>query len=158
MICNKCGANCAEGDKFCISCGATLTEVNSMPQQPSVQNDINQQPNVPPQQQYYYQQPYNYNQPMYQMPQPQQPVDNGNGFAVASLVLGILSIFCIPPIISSLLAIIFGALAKSKGNKGGMPIAGIVCGIIGLVIFTVYVIVAVEGAMNSSFYYYGTYI
>jgi DNA-directed RNA polymerase subunit RPC12/RpoP len=62
-----------------------------------------------------------------------------NGFCVASLVLGILSIptFCI--VITPLLAIIFGiiGLNQVKGSGGGgrgMAIAGIICGVVGCII------------------------
>lgn len=58
--------------------------------------------------------------------------DNGKGFAIASLVLGIVSIFCFA-IITGTLAIVFSRMAKSKGYPGGMATAGLVCGIIGLI-------------------------
>ena len=61
-----------------------------------------------------------------------QNTDNGKGFAIASLVLGIVSIFCFA-IITGTLAIVFSSKAKAKGYPGGMATAGFVCGIIGLV-------------------------
>ncbi|SDB07448.1 DUF4190 domain-containing protein [Eubacterium oxidoreducens] len=65
---------------------------------------------------------------------------NGNGFAVASLVLGIISlvIFCVGfNIILAILAIVFGAVALHKCNKKGMAIAGIVTGIVSIALFLV---------------------
>lgn len=64
-----------------------------------------------------------------QMP-PQQPA---KGFAVASLVLGIIGVVCMGWL-WGVLAIIFAAVAKSKGNKSGMATAGLVLGIIALVV------------------------
>src|SRR5437867_515265 len=68
-----------------------------------------------------------------------------NGFCVASLVLGIIGLpaFCIG--IPALLAIIFGIIgynqvsASGVENSGkGMAIAGIVCGVIGAVLFVLF--------------------
>jgi prepilin-type processing-associated H-X9-DG protein len=65
------------------------------------------------------------------------PPPQGNGMAVAGLVMGILSFFCLP-IIGSILAVIFGiiGLVRTKdGRRGkGMSIAAIVLGVIGFVI------------------------
>lgn len=68
---------------------------------------------------------------------PSQPY---HGYAIASLVLGILSFFCFG-IIAGGLAIVFAAIAKSNGNKSGMATAGLVCGIIG-VVFTLIGLIA----------------
>ncbi len=63
-----------------------------------------------------------------------------NGFCVASLVLGIISIPAFCTVITPLLAIIFGIIGLSqlgttaKGGGRGMAIAGIICGAIGGVI------------------------
>ena len=66
------------------------------------------------------------------------------GFAIASLVLGILSIplvcwGCVG-LICGVLALIFGILGL-KSSKRGLAIAGIVTGIIGLIVYVVFVIV-----------------
>ena len=59
-----------------------------------------------------------------------------NGLAIASMVLGILSlvlwIVVWGYIIFAPLAIILGAVAKKKGNPSGMATAGIVLGIISI--------------------------
>lgn len=62
----------------------------------------------------------------------------GQGFGIASLVLGIFGFFvvcCIPIIgaIPSILAIIFGALGMKYPAGKGMAIAGLILGCIGLV-------------------------
>ncbi len=80
---------------------------------------------------------YNYNQNPGQNPNygynPYQNnmQDPGKGLAIAALVLGIVSFFCFP-IITGVLGIVFGGVAKSKGCRSGMATAGIVCGAIGL--------------------------
>jgi len=70
-----------------------------------------------------------------------------NGFCVASLVLGIISLvaFCFP--IPAALAIIFGIIGynqvtKNGGEGGGkgMAIAGMVCGGISVLFFVLYVL------------------
>jgi hypothetical protein len=79
-----------------------------------------------------------------QQPYAQQPnVKQSNGFGIAALVLGILSIVLFftswLAIILGVLALVFGFLALSKVKKGqatskGMPIAGIVTGVIGALV------------------------
>lgn len=59
MFCTKCGANVADGAKFCASCGNAVAQ--------PVQQPEYQQPNYQPE----YQQP-NYQQPNYQQPNYQQ--------------------------------------------------------------------------------------
>lgn len=65
----------------------------------------------------------------------------GRGRAIASLVLGILTValFCwLPPfifgVVSGILGIIFAALATKAGYRGGIKVAGLVTSIVGLVI------------------------
>jgi DNA-directed RNA polymerase subunit RPC12/RpoP len=66
---------------------------------------------------------------------------SSNGFCVAALVLGIISIPAFCAILPGILAIIFGIVgysqvsARSEGGGKGMAIAGIICGAIGLGIF-----------------------
>ncbi len=76
-------------------------------------------------------------------PGPPPPQEQGNGMAVAGLVLGILGavLFFVPFIgwILAILGIIFGAVGNSKANKiggkgKGMAIAGLILGLIGLVV------------------------
>ncbi|MBE5867913.1 MAG: DUF4190 domain-containing protein [Lachnospiraceae bacterium] len=50
------------------------------------------------------------------------------------MVLGIVSFFCFA-YITGILAVIFGAVAKSKGNRSGMSTAGLICGGIGVVLW-----------------------
>ncbi|MDR2586632.1 MAG: DUF2510 domain-containing protein [Coriobacteriales bacterium] len=67
------------------------------------------------------------------------------GMAVASLILGILSIPCCVVYIGGLfgvLAIIFGCLGL-KSSKRGMAIAGIICGVVGVLLLAFILIVVV---------------
>ncbi len=93
----------------------------------------------------------NFNQqPVYQqqMGMPQGP-EKSSGLAIASMVLGIVSLVlscCVPyvPVVLALLAVVLGGVSLSKKQGGkGMAIAGLVCGIIGLVPS---VIVIISGA------------
>jgi hypothetical protein len=76
-----------------------------------------------------------------------------NGLAVASLVLGILWIYWV----GSVLALIFGYVAKkqideSGGTQGGrgMAVAGIVLGWVGIGVITLITVVAIITALASS--------
>jgi len=60
-----------------------------------------------------------------------------NPMAVASLVLGILSIVANPLLVPSILAIVFGArgrAAAAVAGGGGLATAGLVTGIVGIVV------------------------
>ncbi|MFF9281137.1 hypothetical protein [Streptomyces griseosporeus] len=66
-----------------------------------------------------------------------------NGIGTAGLVVGIVSaaIFCLWPvaIVLGILAIVFGAVGRSRANRGqatnaGQALAGIICGVAGLVL------------------------
>jgi len=80
----------------------------------------------------------------------------GNGLAVAALVLGILSIvlFWFPFVnwILALLAIIFGAIGMAKGKrvgKGrGMAITGLVCGVLCVAISVISILFFVSKAKD----------
>jgi len=68
----------------------------------------------------------------------------GNGFAVASLVMGIVGIPAFCALIPAILAIVFGAIGYAQAGKAGVEgggkgvaIAGMVCGAVGLVMFVV---------------------
>ena len=75
-----------------------------------------------------------------------------SGFAIASLVLGILGI--------SLLSIIFGFIAlsqiKKRGQKGrGMAIAGIVLGFVWTALLILLIVIGLNSTSNSSSYHDG---
>ncbi|QQE10427.1 DUF4190 domain-containing protein [Planctomycetota bacterium] len=67
---------------------------------------------------------------------PSSTNDDGRGFAVSSLVLGVLGLICscvpIGGLPMSIIALVLGSMAKKRGQDG-MATAGIVLGIIGIV-------------------------
>ena len=78
----------------------------------------------------------------------------GKGLAIAAMVCGIVSFFCFG-IILGVLAIIFGAVAKNKGYRGGMATAGIVLGAIGLGLYLIMLIAcgSMVPFLDSGMYY-----
>ena len=116
MFCQKCGAQHDGTTPLCPNCGADL---NAQQAQPAPQY---QQAPVAP-------------QPVYVQP----VADPAKGLAIASLVLGILSLF-IFSIITGTLGIIFGAMAKNKGSRSPMATGGLVCAIIGVAAWLIMVI------------------
>ena len=85
--------------------------------------------------------------------------NGGKGFAIASMVLGIVSlvIFCFwfISVPCAILAIIFSVVAKKKAGKSGMTTAGLVLGIVTLGILAVFMFLAAIGVstmMNSNFF------
>ena len=108
--------------------------------------------------------PYPPNQnPQYGNPYPpnynQHPADNrkeepGKGFAVASMVLGLISLvlFCTGiNVITAILAIIFGIvyLAKRRPEKG-MAVAGIITAVVGILAFVTYWVLIIHAAGRVS--------
>lgn len=102
-----------------------------------------------------YAQPMGYPQPGYGypgMPMPQQ--DQGGGFAIAGLILGIIAIpaaivtICDTPFI--VLGIIFSILGRRSLSKRGMATAGLICSIIGLVLAIIIFAVGIANLNNPS--------
>lgn len=128
---------------------------NQQPDYTNQYNQYNQQPQPDYSNQYnqYNQQPQQYNDPYYnqQYPQYNEPQnDNSRGFAIASLVLGIVSFFCCGSV-CSILGLIFGIISrKRKSENNGMATAGIVLSIISLVFWLVYLIIMIA---NGRFFY-----
>ena len=79
-----------------------------------------------------------------------------NKKAIASLVLGVVGVFCIPVVVS-VLALVFGIQARgeidrSGGTYGGrgMAMAGIVLGIIGVVLGAISIVILVNNRTCAS--------
>jgi len=124
MFCKNCGTQNSDGARFCAKCGADLS-VQATETQYQQQDQFNN--------------PYAQQQPMYNAAPQQQPPMPGKGLAIASMVLGIISLLCFP-IITGTLGIIFGGVSRSKGCTSPMAIAGIVCGIVGIAAWIVMLI------------------
>lgn len=82
-----------------------------------------------------------------------EPQNNSpkSGFAITSLVLGIVSFIPLVGLLLGLLAIIFGIIAKSKIKKGlylgkGLSTAGIILGVLGILVTV---------ALYGSLFYFG---
>lgn len=92
-----------------------------------------------------------YGQPPYGAPQEQKP----KGFAIASMVCGIVSIvICCCEYIAiplGIVAIVLGIISLKKGESGkGMAIAGIVCAGCSLVFIGICFILYYSGAVDTS--------
>ena len=98
-----------------------------------------------------------YGAPAYGTEHPRQHQSPKNGMGIAALVLGVLSLFSWFLLIGGLLglvAIILGFLARAKvkrgeANNGGMALAGIITGVIGLLL-TVAVVAGVAALFNNA--------
>ena len=81
--------------------------------------------------------------------------NNKHGYAVASLVLGILSIvFCCCWYIGLILGVvglILAIIAKKNGNQEGICKAGLVLNIIGVAISAIFLILAIVGTKAISY-------
>ncbi len=127
-ICNKCGYHNKIDSSFCTGCGNALEEFTTNKQNNIQYNSINNQAN-------------------------NIKGDNQktNGFAIASLVLGIISVtlgLFVLSIWFPLLAISFSVVAKQKikafnQSGNGLATAGLVLGIIGFVFLVINVILEI---------------
>ncbi len=117
MFCKNCGAANEEEARFCTSCGTSLIET-------PVETPVD-----------------TYAEPAPAAAAVEGVVDNpelkppANGLAVAGMICGIVSLLCIAAPITGILGLVFGAIARSKGNKSGMATAGIACGAVGIGLF-----------------------
>ncbi|MBQ0098554.1 MAG: DUF4190 domain-containing protein [Oscillospiraceae bacterium] len=143
------------------------------PQQPYTQNpqqQYGQNPQQPYNQQYgqnpngyqqygqnpqYGQQPYNgqqYAQPMspYDYTIPVEK-DNSKGFAIASFVLSIVSLFCCGSV-CSILGLIFGFISRSRKKENNpLALAGIIISIVALAGWAVYIILVITGVVSNAY-------
>lgn len=142
MRCSKCGTNLGKGEVFCPECGIRVAggvvEGKTTRTPGDAGSDVvdGTQPELPP-------------------TGPHAPADlegvkaRNSGFAVASLVLGIVGL-TICPLIGAILALIFGLFGKGdiKQSRGavkgsGMATAGIILGIIGIAAPVIFAAVAI---------------
>lgn len=121
------------------------------------QQQYNQQPNQQyqdPSQQNYYQQPNPYTNPADFVAQ--QEEKKAKNFAVASLVLSLVSFVCFG-IVCSILGLVFGIKSKKlKPDNNGMATAGIILSIIALVLCVIFLIFNTFATvtLNSLDFYY----
>ena len=143
--CAYCGADLEDSAGYCTRCGRPAESFGNYAG--SYENGNTSQP---------YGSPYQANQGYYGGPVPARY----NGMAIASLVLGIVSIFFNTLyLVPSILAIIFGVMARSQISKNpnqqgaGMAVAGLVLGIVFLAIYLIVILIAlVAGSYAWNFY------
>jgi hypothetical protein len=111
------------------------------------------QPGMGPQMGGQFQQPgYPRFNPQFQGFVPAQPI---NGMAIASLVIGIISIciFCVPILGAALGALAVGlGIPGKKDNSAGVAIAGIVCGALGALFGIAWTVYVFTGGMHGNWY------
>lgn len=125
MICQKCGKELNENFQVCPYCGSPIQQDVNIQQNASY-NYRNQQ--MPQSGSYSYGNQSNY---------AQQPKKK-NTIGILSLILGIagLLLSCvIVGIVPAIASVVLGIIGIVKNNGKGQSIAGIVCGIIGILIF-----------------------
>lgn len=137
MYCEHCGAELENGAKFCGSCGARVGQNPSGAARPADEHFISEtKPISAPAQPTYYGQPFT--------PAPVKVRTPGKGFAIASMVLGIIAIlslsdfyFSVGEFVFPLLALVFGFVARTSGYKQGLSTIGIVLGGVAAVIWLI---------------------
>ena len=117
---------------------------------------------VPPNYGQYAQQGQPYGQPPYGQPpygqpyQPPKPKTTYTAQAIVSMILGIVSIVCccscIPGLGCGIAAICLAVSEKNKGRNNGMVIAGLVCGIVGASISSIYLVLAIISGSFADFF------
>jgi hypothetical protein len=163
--CGECGATLEVGDRFCSSCGAALPEATpSALEERTAPTHAPPRPPMPPTREP--RRPVPPQPSLSQLPPPSAPAVPGgygapaagtNGMAIASMVLGIVWIAGL----GSLLALIFGVMAKNQidasgGRQSGrgMAVAGIVLGIVGLIGLVLWIILIAAVSSSAPHYTY----
>lgn len=176
MFCGGCGTQVPEGTQICPKCGmmiVTRTTENKAAE-PTVQNaqptqsaagtmpDYNSyqsntqgtansgsQPNTQMPDYNSYQ--MNTQIPGAVVPPVEQP---GRGLAIASLVLGIISIvFCMTgwvAVVCGIIGLVLAHMSKKQGNTSGVRTGGFVCSLIGLIIGAIILLIAIIAIVTAT--------
>lgn len=140
-LCTKCNCSNQDSDIVCNSCGAVLDDAK----EPEVVSGSNMN---------------SFNSSTYANSNEPMPVKT-NGMAIASMVLGIVSVplmcCCGAGTITAILAVILGFISKNKikasggAEKGnGMALAGIILGFASVLFLIIYVIYIITVGGGSS--------
>ncbi len=132
MYCRYCGKKIGDNDAFCSGCGRPT---GVTPGGTDRQSRTNQQPAL---NQAAYRSPQGINDPN----RPYEEESRPDGYAIASLVLGILGIFAIP-VVGGVLAIVFGNISRRYNGPTTMARVGKILGIIALVVNVVAIMIMV---------------
>ena len=139
MNCNHCGAPLLPGEKFCTSCGASVTQTNQQtaPQQPQNYGDPYQQTRQAPQQNRYQQPVYPQNQPEYHV---------GEHVSTWGWI-GRWLLMCIP-IVNVILLLVWGFGGSSKRSLVTWARAQLILTLISVVIAVVAAIILSVNGVN----------
>jgi len=134
MFCEKCGTEITNGSMFCHNCGTKINTDAQAAQEEPIKYNMGSTANN------------NTSAPKAASPSP---------FGIASLVTGIVGLFFLG-IVFGILAIIFASIAKKNngGVRDGLSTAGLVMGIISLVVWLITIIVA-AAFIGSAFSMFG---
>jgi len=86
--------------------------------------------------------------PLYLQPQPAQPA---NVLAIVSLICAIAGFFI--PVVTSIAAVILGALALKRPEQKGLAIAGLTLGILFVLFWIVIVVLFIDFITSSTYWY-----
>lgn len=166
MICPNCGQTNNDDASFCTSCGQRFApSVTTEPTPVYTQQPVApQQPNQQSQDQSYttYNNASAYGQTTYTPSPNTEPTSSSNGFAVASLVLGIVSVIfsVLLPFITlpaSVVGLIMGIMAMKRPYGKGMSIAGIVLNSLGILSSILFLIAYIWIIYSYNTYGYGAF-
>lgn len=148
MKCSNCGENLPEGAKFCTNCGAKaeaqpvveIPTVVEIPAETQTSGVYSEHTAPAP------------NYSVYQEPVKQE--SNKGGFAIASLVLSLISLIpCCFPVLQ-ILGLIFGIIGI-KSDKKGLSIAGIIISVISAIISLILLVLygaIVAASINEGYF------
>lgn len=118
--CPQCGTKIVETWNVCPNCGHNLKPERAY------QHSTQAQVQIPSQ-------TYSQQKPQHQPYDYRPRSNNTNG--IIALIFGLLGLFSVVPVVGSILGIVFGAIGRKKDDGPKMAIAGLVLGIIGIVIW-----------------------
>jgi uncharacterized membrane protein YdbT with pleckstrin-like domain len=122
-FCPECGTKIVASWNVCPDCGHNLKSelVNQQPTQAQSPKETYSQQNLQYQPRQY--QPYGN----------RSRSNNTNG--IVALIFGLLGLFGVIPVVGSIIGIALGAIGKSKDDDPRMAKAGLIIGIIGIVVW-----------------------
>ena len=122
-FCPECGTKIVASWNVCPDCGHNLKSeiVNQQPTQAQSPKETYSQQNLQYQPRQY--QPYGY----------RPGSSNTNG--IVALIFGLLGLFGVIPVVGSIIGIALGVIGKKKDDDPRMAKAGLIIGIIGIVVW-----------------------